>query len=207
MISVAIVDDEKYVREGLQLLVDKADGMRCVGTFGDAGEAIEGIAGLGPNVVLMDIGLPDMSGIECLRSIKTQLPAVDIIMLSCKEDDESIFHSLEAGACGYLTKSVFPTRLIDAIHEVSNGGAPMSSHIARRVIATFNRIPKANPKLTKREDEVLNLLCEGKNYKEIADQMFISPHTVNYHLKNIYKKLQVNSMHEAVIKASGRRKF
>ncbi len=207
MISVAIVDDEKYVREGLQLLVDKAEGIQCIGTFGDGDSAITGLTSLCPNVVLLDIGLPDMSGIECARTLKSRLPYLDIIMLSCKEDDESVFHSLEAGACGYLTKSVFPTRLIDAIREVANGGAPMSSHIARRVIATFRATPNANSELTKRESEVLNLLCEGKSYKEIADTMFISPHTVNYHLKNIYKKLEVNSMHEAVIKASKQRKY
>ena len=202
MISVAIVDDKRDVREGLKIILDMEEGFRCVGVFRDAESAIDEMKKFNPDVVLMDIGLPKMSGIECVRVLKEQNPALDIIMLTVFADDESVFQSLQAGAYGYLTKNTFPSKLLSAIKEVNNGGSPMSSGIARRVVTSFNNFRSTEAPLTRREKDVLQLLCEGKSYRVIANQLFVSTNTVRFHLKNIYKKLHVNSKCEAVIKAS-----
>ena len=202
MISVAIVDDKRDIREGIRLILDGAEGFRCLSTFSDAESAIEGIRGDDIDVVLMDIELPNMSGIECVSRLKELNPQLDIIMLTVHTDDESIFQSLEAGACGYLTKNIFPSKLLNAIKEVKEGGSPMSSNIARRVVSSFKKFTNPTSNLSKREKEVLHLLCQGKSYTVIAKSLFISPNTVRFHLKNIYKKLQVNSKYEAVIKAT-----
>ena len=137
--------------------------------------------------------------------LKKDVPEIDIIMLTIHSDDEHIFQSLKAGACGYLTKNIFPSKLLNAIKEVKAGGSPMSSYIARRVVSSFNSFKNPETNLTAREKEVLFLLCEGQSYRTIAKQLFISPNTVRFHLKNIYKKLQVNSKYEAVIKAARER--
>lgn len=200
-IEVAIVDDKRDIREGLQLIIDNADGFKCVATYPDGESAAEGLPNVKPDVVLMDIGLPKMSGIDCVKILKDKAPEIDIIMLTVYSDSDYIFESLRAGAVGYLVKNIFPSKLLNSIKEVKSGGSPMSSSIARKVVSSFNSFRKPAANLTKREKEVLDLLCQGKSYKVIADDLFISPDTVRYHLKNIYKKLQVNSKYEAVIKA------
>ncbi|MEM1321003.1 MAG: response regulator transcription factor [Bacteroidota bacterium] len=202
MISVAIVDDKRDIRDGLKIIIDMADGFRCVSAYNDGESALKGVQTVKPDVMLMDIELPNMSGIDCTRLLKEQHPDIDIIMLTVHTDDESIFQSLQAGAYGYLTKNTFPSKLLSAIKEVKDGGSPMSSSIARRVVSSFNHFKNPETNLTKREQEVLRLLCKGKSYKVIADSLYVSPNTVRFHLKNIYKKLQVNSKYEAVIKAS-----
>jgi len=201
MITVAIVEDIKDIREGLRLILNASSDFLCVGTYADAETAIPAILGIQPDVVLMDIELPGMSGINCVRHIKGQAPTIDILMLTVHADDQSVFQSLKAGACGYLTKNTPPHKLLDAIKEVKNGGAPMSSNVARMVVGSFNSFKKPTRLLTSREQDVLNHLCQGKSYKMIADALYVSQDTVRFHIKNIYKKLQVNSKSEAVIKA------
>lgn len=201
MINVVIVDDKRDIREGLKIILDLADDFKCTAVFRDAESALEGMGTIPVDVVLMDVELPKMSGIECVKHLKEQYPDLDIIMLTAHSDDESIFESLKAGAYGYLTKNIFPSKLLSAIKEVKNGGSPMSSQIARRVVTSFNNFRNPTMDLTRREVEVLRLLHRGASYKAIAEKLFISPNTVRFHLKNIYKKLQVNSKYEAVMKA------
>jgi DNA-binding NarL/FixJ family response regulator len=203
MITVTITDDKRDIRDGVQIMLEKADDIECIGAFEDGESSIVGNLRLRPDVVLMDIGLPDMSGINCVKELKKELPKLDIIMLTVKSDDESIFKSLKAGASGYLTKNVSFFKLASAIREAREGGAPMSSVIARRVVSSFNSFKNPTYNLTEREQEVLSLLCLGKSYKDIAETIFVSTNTVNYHLKNIYSKLHVNSKAEAIVKASG----
>lgn len=200
-IQVAIVDDKRDIREGLQLILDSADGFECAATYSDGESAVEGLPIVKPDVVLMDIGLPKMSGIDCVKILKDISPEIEMIMLTVHADDDSIFESLRAGAVGYLVKNIFPSKLLNSIKEAKNGGSPMSSSIARKVVSSFNSFRQPAANLTKREKEVLDLLCKGKSYKVIADDLYISPDTVRYHLKNIYKKLQVNSKYEAMMKA------
>ncbi|MCB0619277.1 MAG: response regulator transcription factor [Saprospiraceae bacterium] len=202
MISVAVVDDKRDIREGLKIMIEMAEGFRCTQAYSSGRSAIEGIRQDPPDVVLMDIEMADMSGIDCIRALKRTIPGLDILIFTGHTDDEYIFKSLRAGAYGYLTKNTFPSTLLNAIREVRNGGSPMSSYIARRVVSSFNRLQREEVNLSRREQEVLDLLCKGKNYRNIADRLFISTNTVRFHLKNIYKKLQVNSKYEAVIKAS-----
>ena len=201
LIAVSIVEDVKDIREGLAFIISQSEGCFCLETYADAETALPGILKTAPDVVLMDIVLPGMTGIDCVRLIKEKLPDIDVLMLTVHSDDQSVFQSLQAGACGYLTKNISPDKLLDAIREANEGGAPMTSNIARMVVSSFNRFRKASPELTRREREVLEQLCQGKSYKMIADTLCISEDTVRHHLKNIYKKLQVNSKSEAVIKA------
>ncbi len=202
MITVTITDDKRDIRDGIQIMLESVEDIACAGVFKNGKSSIQDIPNLNPDVVLMDIGLPDISGIDCVRILKQQMPQVAIIMLTVKSDDESIFKSLKAGACGYLTKNVFPSKLLDSIREAQNGGAPMSTPIARRVVSFFNGSKNPAYNLTEREQEVLTLLCQGKSYKVIAESLFVSINTVGYHLKNIYNKLHVNSKAEAMVKAS-----
>jgi len=201
-ITVTITDDKRDIRDGVEIMLEQADDITCIGTFDNGKTSIDGNIQLKPDIALMDIGLPDISGIECVRAIKQQIPKMDFIMLTVKTDDESVFKSLKAGACGYLTKNVFQSRLLNAIREAKAGGAPMSSSIARLVVTSFKSVRNPEYDLTEREREVLSLLCEGKSYKVIAETLFISSNTVNYHLKNIYSKLHVKSKAEAMVKAS-----
>ena len=204
-IKVTITDDKRDIRDGVEIMLNQAEDITCIGSFEDGKSSIEGNAALRPDIALMDIGLPDLSGIECVRTLKQMVPDMDFIMLTVKTDDESVFKSLKAGACGYLTKNLFQSRLLNAIREAKAGGAPMSSTIARLVVNPFNSITNPDYDLTEREREVLTLLCQGKSYKVIAETLFISSNTVNYHLKNIYAKLHVNSKAEAMVKASDER--
>jgi DNA-binding NarL/FixJ family response regulator len=206
-ISVAIVEDSRTIRESLRRLLNDAAGIRCDCAVGSAEEGIATIPAQKPDVILMDIHLPNMSGIECAARIKRLLPQVQIIMLTVYEDNDRIFKALQAGACGYLLKRTPPEQLIQAIRDVRQGGAPMTSEIARRVVEAFQRPPAAAaPKveLTRRESEVLDLVTRGYGNKEIASQLNISLETVRHHLKQTYEKLHVHSRTEAAIKFMAR---
>jgi DNA-binding NarL/FixJ family response regulator len=203
MINVAIVEDEDEVREGLALLINGSEGFRCVLTYARAESALPGILENRPDVVLMDINLPGMSGIECMRKLKVRQPDLPIMMLTVYDDDEKIFESLTSGASGYLLKTTRPIKLLEAIQELHGGGSPMSSRIARRVVQTFQTMgpsAKETENLSKREHEVLSYLAKGYRYREIAETLFISIETVRTHLRNIYEKLHVRSRGEAVLK-------
>lgn len=202
MTTVAIVEDKRDIREGLKNLLNTYEGYQCIADYPNAESALQELGQVRPDVVLMDIDLPGMTGIECVRKLKPMQPKMEFIMLTVLTDDEQIFEALKAGASGYLEKNVFPTALLSAINEAKEGGAPMSPSIARKVIASFRIVPKRGYDLSDREREVLSHLCKGENYRQIAEKLFISTNTVRFHLKNIYKKLQVNSKYEAVIKAN-----
>ncbi|MBN1349353.1 response regulator transcription factor [candidate division KSB1 bacterium] len=199
MIDVIIVEDDDEIRESLAILINGTAGYSCVDTFGDCETAIPAILGDPPDVVLMDIGLPGMSGIEGIRQLKKKLTDIDILVLTVHGDSRLVFEALCAGACGYLLKDTQPVKLLEAIKEANDGGAPMSTQIARMVVSSFKTFPHSS--LTLRETEVLTQLCKGKSYKMIAETLFISEETVRRHIKNIYKKLEVGSKSEAVAKA------
>lgn len=199
MISVAIVEDDPDIRESLALLINGTPGYTCQSTYSSCEKALKGILNEIPDVVLMDIGLPGMSGIEGIKILKEKLPDLDILVLTIQSDDKTVFEALCAGACGYLVKDTPPAQLLEAIQETYEGGAPMSTKIARMVIESFQISPQTS--LTQRETEVLTHLCKGKSYKMIADDLFISEETVRRHIKNIYRKLEVHSKSEAVAKA------
>jgi len=203
-IKVAIVEDMRDVREGLALLINGTSGFRCVGRFRSMEEAAANIAREMPDVVLTDIGLPGMDGIEGIRLLRQHHSSLPFIALTVYDDDDRIFDALCAGACGYLLKNTQPARLLEALREVAAGGAPMSPEVAKRVIRLFQEFapPKASPcHLTPQEKELLKLLVAGHSYKSAASEMKISYHTVSFHLRNIYEKLQVHSKTEAVSKA------
>lgn len=200
MIYVSIVEDDTEVRETLAFIINSSEGFSCENTYADCESALVGIPQNLPDVVLMDIGLPGKSGIECIEILKRTIPDMDFIVLTIQEDDDSVFDSLNAGACGYLLKNTEPDRILQSIKEVVNGGSPMSSSIARKVVKSFH-INREDNLLTVRETEILKKLCEGQNYKVIAESLFVSGHTVRAHIKNIYSKLHVHSRGEAVKKA------
>ncbi len=203
-IKVAIIEDLRQIREGLATLIEMTEGFRCTGRFGSVEEALAGISRDVPDVVLSDIGLPGMNGIEGVRILKERYPQLVVLMLSVYEDDERIFDALCAGATGYLLKKTPPARLIESLKEAFDGGAPMSPEVARRVITLFRdfRPPqRADYDLTPHETRLLKLLVEGHNYKTAAFELNVSVNTVSFHLKKIYEKLQVHSKSEAVAKA------
>lgn len=206
MINVAIVEDNNTIREGLAALINGTEGYKCVGAFGDVESFLPKINSLPINVVLMDIGLPGMNGIEGTKAAAIKNPDLSILMLTVYEESEFVFDALCAGACGYLVKKTPPARLLEAIKDANDGGSPMSSRIARQVITAFKEGHNitSNTKdydLSDREISVLNLLADGCNYQEIADTLFIAVDTVRHHIRNIYKKLHVHSQSEAVAKA------
>ena len=205
MIKVVVVEDNDSIREGLKILIDGTDDYSCVGSFSDCETMLKNIKKLSPDVLLMDIGLPGMNGIEGIKKVKLINQELAILILTIYEENDLIFEALCAGACGYLVKKTPPSRLLEAIREAHEGGAPMSSHIARKVIDFFQKKPvssqKSNYDLTPREKEILTGLVEGHNFKAIADSLFISIETVRFHFRNIYKKLHVHSQSEAVAKA------
>lgn len=206
-IRVSIVEDDTRLRESLTVLVSGAEGLRFVSSFSSAEAALKGIPVDKPNVVLMDINLPRMSGIECASKLKDSRPALQIIMLTVYMDDEKIFESLKAGASGYLLKKTSLVRIVEAIVDVHGGGSPMSNSIARKVVQYFQQQKRADDStngITEREFEILTHLAEGYQYKEIADKLSISVKTVCNHLQNIYQKMHVHSRTEAVVKFLGR---
>ncbi|MEM9835428.1 MAG: response regulator transcription factor [Bacteroidota bacterium] len=198
VIQIAIIEDDNEIRQTLSLIIDGTKGFWCHYAFPDGESALASIPTLPVDVVLVDIDLPGCSGIEVVKKLKPQCPNVDFIMLTVKADDDSIFASLCVGASGYLLKDTNPAELLLHIKEVYDGGAPMSSQVARKIIRSFRIIE--NP-LSGRETEVLRLLSKGMNYREVAKELFLSPHTVKSHIKNIYAKLHVNSRAEAIYKA------
>ncbi len=199
MINVSIVEDDKFIRESLSDLLNDSNGFKCLGSYSDCESAIKDLVWNKPAVMLMDIELPGMSGIEGVKKIKEKNPGIDIIMLTVHEDLSMVFSALSAGACGYLDKSATDEKILDSIKEVYEGGAPMSYKIAKLVVSSFQK--KKESVLTEREQDVLDHLCKGNSYKEIGHNLFISVGTVRHHIKNIYYKLHVHSKSEAVAKA------
>ena len=208
-ISVIIVEDDDLIREGIANIIDEQAGYKCSGSFSSGEAMLEKVKLINPKIVLMDIGLPGINGIECLRQIKQSLQNVLVVMLTIFEDDERVFESIIAGADGYLLKKTPAPKIIDALNDVLNGGAPMSNQIAKRVLDKFRINPDEDETqvLSKREKEILDQLAKGYTHKQIAENLFISPETVRGHLKNIYQKLHVHSKTEAVSKVFHFRKL
>jgi DNA-binding NarL/FixJ family response regulator len=202
-IKVSIIEDDDWIRENLATQIRETDGFQCAGCYPTAEEAISKLPAEAPDVVLMDINLPRMSGIECVRKLKTLVPSAQIMMLTVYEDSDKIFDSLLAGANGYLLKRTPQAQIIEAIFEVHRGHSPMSGHIARKVVQYFNQRGSNETEiaaLSKREREVLDGLARGIAYKEIADVLGLSIDTIRMHIKGIYSKLHVHSRGEAVAK-------
>jgi DNA-binding NarL/FixJ family response regulator len=198
---VAIVEDDSGLRQQLERILDSAPGVCCVGTFSSAEEALAGMGAAQPDVILMDINLPGMSGIECVARLRKELSVAHVIMLTIYEDSERIFQALQAGADGYLVKASPTKTLLRAIEDVYMGGSPMSSHIARKVVRQFRQADSPHDEtksLSPRERETLELLAAGYAYKEIADKMNIGSETVRTYIKNACKKLHVRNRTEAV---------
>lgn len=203
-INVAIIEDRRELREGLSMLINGTEGFVCSGTYRSMEEALDAMAAAPPDIVLSDIGLPKMSGIEGISILKERHPGLIILMLTIYEDDERIFDAICAGACGYLLKKTPPARLLEALKEAVQGGAPMSPEVAARVISLFREIrPPQRPEyeLSPHETRLLKLFIEGHNYKTAAAELGVTVHTVSFHLRSIYDKLQVHSKSEAVAKA------
>jgi len=206
-IRVSIVEDDSRIRESLLGILEGVPGFHCLATYATGEEALEGIPQQRPDIVLMDIKLPKMSGIECVARLKEKAPDLPIVMLTVFEDSDKVFKALEAGACGYLVKRMPPQDLLDALRQVQTGGAPMTGRVARMVVQSFQRMgasKKETENLTPRELEILELLSQGDLCKEIADKLALSLRTVHTHLKNIYEKLHVRSRTQAVLKYIGR---
>jgi DNA-binding NarL/FixJ family response regulator len=203
LIRIAVVEDDKTVREGLQMLLNGSPGFSCVAAYASGEDALAGIPEIMPDVVLMDINLPGINGIECILKLKEKDLPLLFIMLTVFEDADAIFRSLSAGACGYLLKHTPPAKLLEAIQDVYRGGSPMSGEIARKVVQSFQHPQEKQNNtisLTKREEEILGLLSQGYFYKEIANSLSISTETVRTHIRNIYEKLQVRTRTEAILK-------
>jgi DNA-binding NarL/FixJ family response regulator len=203
MISISIVDDEKELCQSIVTFVNGAAGFKCVSIYNSGEAALEHLPADQPNVVLMDINLGGMTGIECVKRLKTKAPLMQILMLTVYEDTEQIFKALAAGASGYLLKRSNPSKLLQAIREVHEGGSPMSSPIARKVVASFQHTKETGGKqthLSPREEMVLDCLAKGFTYKQIADQLDISIDTIRSYLRRVYEKLHVQSRTEAVAK-------
>ncbi|HUZ06795.1 MAG TPA: response regulator transcription factor [Candidatus Paceibacterota bacterium] len=203
MISVSIVEDSDKLRETLVRVLNRAEGFRCVSHYANAEDALKDLPQIKPDVVLMDINLPGMNGVECVRQLKKTAPEIQVMMLTVYEDTENIFDALAAGANGYMLKRTAGKELLEAIQEVHRGGSPMTTHIARKVVQSFQRSAAAEAQtesLSEREQQVLDLLSQGLMYKEIADKLSISYETVHTYIRRIYEKLQVRTRTEAVAK-------
>lgn len=206
LIRVSIVEDDNRVRESLARLIDRSAGFSCVSKHPSAEDALRDLPPHQPNVVLMDINLGGMSGVECVRLLKEILPETHVMMLTVYENTDHIFSALSAGACGYLLKQTPPDELLAAIQELNRGGSPMSSHIARKVVASFQSPAPAareTANLSPREKEVLDYLAKGFLYKEIAEALGIGYDTVHTHIRRVYEKLHVRSRAQAVAKHLG----
>jgi DNA-binding NarL/FixJ family response regulator len=217
-VRVAVVEDDNVVRARLQQFLGSRPGLECIGTFGDAESACATLPSLTPDVVLMDIQLPRRSGIDCVKELRPALPRTQFVMLTTFDDDDLVFNAIAAGANGYLLKRATPEEILDAVANVHEGGSPITSSIARKVVQAFRRAaavappPRTAPDassageqgLSPREEEMLGHLARGLPYKEVADRMNISIDTVRTYVRRVYEKLQVHSRHEAVIKFRGR---
>jgi DNA-binding NarL/FixJ family response regulator len=202
-ITVSIVEDNDKLRDTLARSLNRAKGLKCISKYGSAEDALKGLPQDAPNVVLMDINLPGMNGVECVRHLKQLVPKTQILMLTVYEDTDNIFNALKSGATGYLLKRTTQAELLQAIQEVHEGGSPMTTLIARKVVQTLQQVPapsKASEALSPREQEVLDCLAQGFLYKEIAEKLGISYETVHTYIRRIYEKLQVRTRTEAVAK-------
>ena len=201
-IQVGIIEDELDIRLSMLRLINDKDGFSCKHTFENAQEALNMIPSLKLDIVLTDIHLPDKSGIECIRLLRPKVPETQFLIVTKLEDTDTVFSALRAGAVGYLTKSIQPEKLLEAITDTYNGGSPMNSLIARKVIAFFHKNQNTSyfEVLTSREQEMVEYLAKGYRYKEIANLLFVSTETVRTHIRNIYKKLEVNSRTDALNK-------
>jgi RNA polymerase sigma factor (sigma-70 family) len=202
-ITVSIVEDSDKFRTTLARVLDRAEGFRCLSNYPNAEDAIKALPQDKPEVVLMDINLPGMNGVECVRQLKQLMPALQVMMLTVYEDTENIFNALAAGATGYMLKRTPQPQLLEAIREVHRGGSPMTTHIARKVVLSFQQSAasvQATENLSPREQEVLDCLAQGFLYKEIAEKLGISYETVHTYIRRIYEKLQVRTRTEAVAK-------
>jgi DNA-binding NarL/FixJ family response regulator len=203
-LRVVIIEDQRDVRNGLGALIQGTHGFECAARYRTMEDALENIARIAPDVVLTDLGLPGMSGIDGIRILRERYPDTPMLALTIHDDDDRVFDALCAGASGYLLKNIPPARLLEALKEAVDGGAPMSPEVARRVVHLFREFrppERAAHRLTPQETELLKLLVDGHYYKTAADVLGISVNTVSFHLKNIYAKLQVHSKTEAVAKA------
>ena len=204
VITVVNIDDQREIRDGLAVLIDATDGYKCIGRYRSMEDALAGIGHIGPDVALVDIGLPGMSGIEGIKILKERYPNVASLVLTVYGDDARIFAALCAGACGYLLKKTPPARLLESLKEAVEGGSPMSPEVARRVIALFREIrppENADYELTPHETRLLRMMVEGHNYKSAAKEFGVTTHAISFHMRRIYEKLQVHSKSEAVAKA------
>lgn len=197
--KITIVEDNEVVRDGFALLIDSVSEYQVVSTYDNCEDALKNLKNDHPNIILMDLELPGMHGVEGIRQIKKRNADVSIIVITVHANSELVFEALCAGASGYITKNAGHSKLLDAIAEVQRGGAPMSSQIARMVVQSFQK--NTDSPLTSRETEVLELLAKGKSYTVIADELFVHKETIKSHIKNIYTKLQVNSKADAIEKA------
>lgn len=204
-IRIVLFDDNAIRRDGVKLLLDNSEGFICAGVFEDCSHLIENILQSEPDVILMDIDMPGMNGIEAVKILKTEFPQLPVMMQTVFDHDEKVFESILAGASGYLLKKTPPQKLLEAIRELYEGGAPMTPEIAIKVLKFFREKEEHKKEtetfLSEKEKEILSALVAGMSYKMIADKYNISYHTVNFHIRNIYKKLHVHSVSEAVAKA------
>lgn len=203
-IRVSIVEDITEIRDGVQFVLNQTEGFACVSTYGSAEEAATRLPVHKPDVVIMDINLPGMSGIECIRKVKPHLPRTQFMMFTIYEDSEQVFEALAVGASGYLLKKTPLLKIAESVRELHEGGSPMSAGIARKLVATFQPTP-AGQTLTVREKEIMDYLAKGLLYKEIASKTSISINTVRQHIHNIYEKLHVQNRTEALNKLYGGR--
>lgn len=206
-IRVSIVEDIQEIRDALRVLINGSAGFECIHVYPNAEQALDLMPTDSLDVVLMDISLPRMNGIECMKILKERMPGTQFMMCSVHDDDDNIFNALQSGAAGYILKRTSPAQILEAISDLYSGGSPMSSEIARRVVAiirSFGKVSAEAEVLTQRENDILDLLAQGYLYKEIADELFISKLTVKKHIHNIYEKLQVQNRTEALNKARRR---
>jgi len=206
-ITLAIVEDLDEVRDGLKNFISLSQDFKVIDTFKTAEQAAHDLPKLKPDIVIMDINLPGMNGIECIRQVKDKIPGTQFMMFTVYENDEKVFEALKAGASGYLLKNTGLVQLIESLKELYNGGSPMSANIARKLVTHFRSEQKETANLevlSNRENEILQLLAKGLLYKEIADQLSISVSTVRQHIHHIYEKLHVQNRTEAINKAFGK---